>query len=221
MKRAFAIILSLIVLFAFASCDEAGVELKTAELEEWGTDRTDPKSWTEEGGIITLVSDESKTTAEFSRYQGRKAVTDAPLTDYWKVSSTYIVDESLKNVKDGQVSIWVNTQDSDGTVDWTIVGFSTNGEVVSWDSDGDGNWNTTDEDAIAIEDGVEIDVVLEFDSGTINEYINGNRVASYPIENAGMTKPYEVFLQIINNDQENSYSASWTIPVVEYHEINQ
>ena len=192
----------------------APADLAKATLGEWVTDRTAPANWSDEGQIH-IESDPQKTTAEFSRYQGMKATTDVPLTDYWKVSATYIVDDSLKNVNNGQVSIWANTKDSTDTVDWTIVGISTDGGVVSWDSDGDGAWNDTDESIAPITDGDEVDIVMEFNKGLIKQYINDVCVKAYDV-GAEQTQPYEVFIQIINNDQANSYSADWTIPVVEY-----
>lgn len=192
---------------------------KATPNEDWVTDRTEPKVWEITDGKIHIESNEESSTEDFVRYQGRKATTNVPLTGYWKISSTYTVDESLANVENGQVSIWANTQDAEGTtVDWTIVGISFNGSVVSWDSDGDGTWNKTDESIAPITDGDEIDIVIEFNNGLIKQYIDGECVSSYDVGEK-QTKPFEVFIQLKNSDQSNSYSADWTVPVIEYASV--
>ena len=203
--------------------------------DDWEPDRTEPVDWNvdENTGIISFKTNpaisgstttKGQTGYKFEAWQGESAETDMEAASHWRVET----EINLETVKDSNQaaeqspSVWLEVQDGTGAdVDWAILQFNKDGGAPGWqwwDSTGpDGSWHPIDEDVS--ETGDWHKVAIEFDNGTITEWIDENKVKSYPIgddpENpVAETKAARVFFESYSYTGQAPYTSEWKVPVI-------
>ncbi|MCI7472432.1 MAG: S-layer homology domain-containing protein [Clostridiales bacterium] len=228
-----AMLLSLVPTLALA----ADSTLTTADLpavDAWTKDRTEPQEWKETGadgqegkGYITLTTTEQKAANSWYDWQGRSAQTKADFTNYWVVETELQITEAMMGTQEEgagvRSSIWLKIDGSnigaDANLDWSILQFCNDGTKTVWqwwDASDNGEWK----DVEAVKPSVGAAVLkIEFDNGTINQYIDGTLINSYTLKDFGYGNISAVSGVVLESRTFGKpYSTTWKIPTVQYAE---
>lgn len=196
--------------------------LTDATLGSWTADRTDPKEWKEEDGVITFTTNEEPNNDWYS-WNGRQASTDMETSTVWEVKSTLNVTSEMLSRDGVRTSMWLNVQDGENNnIDWAIVQFygkaEKEGEEVKyiwqyWDSDAEnGGW--IDIEGVTPTAG-EHELCISYADRTISISIDGKVEATYKYaDEVTACKAAQVILQSYSFGE--SYTVSWSVPSVRY-----
>lgn len=199
---------------------------ETAVLGEWVKDRTEPKTWDVTNGAITIETKEEPNNNWYA-WQGRSAATNIGLTSNWMMETDLVLTQEMV-ARDGiRASIWLQVEGSEnfgkvnqsGVIDWAILQFKKDSATdvagwQNWNSDA-GSWSNLDASIPKIAGTYKLTII--YDEGTINQYIDGILVKSYPINvDEGVSAPTHVIIQSYSFGA--SYSVTWKVPTVKYLE---
>ena len=155
------------------------------DVNNWITDRTEPKDFTIQDGKICFTVLAEQPAGEWYNWQGRKAYTGVSASDYWEVEYTFDVTEEMLQGKTNQ-SVWVqvdtleqSAESQQSCVDWAIVQFineDAGAEWQIWDSENGGAWKT-----VGTAEQGEHTVAIAFANGTVTQSIDGQEVRQYAV----------------------------------------
>lgn len=194
---ALAMVLTLLPATALAE----GSVKNLGDASSWITDRTEPNGFTIENGVISFSVNEQPGQDSWYGWQGRKAYTDQLVSNYWKVSYTMDVTETMLSEENVNASLWIQVDNANGNaasqsncVDWAIIQFIHTGDVAkwqSWDANGEGGWKEIA--GIPAQLGT-YTIDVEFFNGTLTQYINGQKANSYTLSDKA-TAPASLIAQ--------------------------
>jgi hypothetical protein len=212
------------------------VELTLADLGEWAKDRTEPETWKTEGGWVTITTKEEPSNTWYA-WQGRSAVTDADLSEYWEVETEIKLTEELLGRDGVRTSLWLAVEGEDdfrganwaGVIDWSIIQFfigpAAEGGATpdavwqTWDStyevDGTKVGKFDDRSEGEIEAGT-YTLKTIFDDGKITQFLNDEQLNTYDLDE-DTSAPSAVIIQ--SYSYGGKYTVEWKVPVVKYLEL--
>lgn len=209
-----------------AILDSPEFKMVDATIGQWSKDRTEPKSWEESEGWITLTTTAQQNSNSWYDWQGRGAVTNVGPTDMWKVETQVELTDELLNGTGVRTSLWVQVDGVNGTpntqnnvLDWAILQYNNDPSThfkgwESWDST-KGTWEPISD--VSVEKG-NYTLKMLYDKGKLSQYINGKLARAYNIEVdegfGGVSTPSCLIIQSRTFGQE--YTAKWKVPTVKY-----
>ncbi len=217
---------------------EKHITLPSGE-NDWVSDRTEPEWEINDNNIISLTTkaepngettDKDEDGYNYYAWQGIKTSGDVmeDLASHWKVETEIqLPNQSSTDGENQSSSVWLDVQDENGNVDWAILQFNKKAGSDGWqwwESPKSGKWNDIEKSATP---GWH-KLAIEFDAGTITEFIDGKKVNSYEVkeenssedkeENASepvtatKTKVQGIYFNSYSYGQE--YTAQWKVPTV-------
>ena len=188
-----------------------------SDVNNWIPDRTEPENFKIQDGEISFSVAEQPGEDSWYGWQGRKAFTEASVSNYWKVSYTMDVTESMMNTENVNASLWiqVNKNEShdqgDNVADWAIVQFINKDGAVklqAWNSNGSGSWNDIDG---TVNQGT-YTITTEFFNGTVTQSVNGDVVNTYEV-GIDETAPVAVIAQ--GRSYGAGFDVSMSVPAID------
>lgn len=182
------------------------------DVNNWITDRTEPENFKIENGTISFSVKEEPGSDSWYGWQGRKAYTETEVSNYWKVSYTMDVTDTMLAQKNVNTSVWIQVDKAGANsaasqkdcVDWSIIQFVNTDTIKwqSWDANGSGTWKNIDTST----DRGTYTITTEFFNGKITQSINDEVVNSYELDETE-TAPVCVIAQ------GRSYGAAFDVAV--------
>lgn len=231
MKKISVLLLALLMVFTFAACkndtpqpEENTYDSLATFTGSWIKDRTDPKAFDIEAGIISITNDTTNDSEGFWRYQGKKSFLDmTTAVKAWEMTTELILTEEDLTNESIITSIWLDvstTTDTQGVVDWTIIEFAgdeNGGHFNWWDATNNGSWNII-ENSAPVAGSNKIKMI--FDNGTFKLYVNDIEVATYEKSDGDgevfKTSLIRSVLLQVSNEKATEYTARWGVPHIRY-----
>lgn len=193
-------------------------------LDTWVKDRTEPKSWSEDEGYITIETKDEPANNWYA-WQGKSSATDVSLTTDWEVETELELTQEMVNRDGIRASIWIAVEGSEnyreagwkGVIDWSILQFKKEDSSDTagwqyWDASGSGAW--VDLVDFSITPGI-YKLTTVYKDGTIYQYINDSEVNSYDVNtDSGISSPTALIIQSYSFGE--SYNAKWKVPEIQF-----
>lgn len=196
-----------------------------ANVDNWSADRTEPESFTIKDGKIKISVKAAPVAPDYGAYQGRKALTNAPLGSNWSVKYTFEVTEQMLETENINASLWIQIDKAGeytavsekNCVDWCIIQYIRTADSAKWQSwDGYvGAWNNIDVTPTVGEH----EIKVTFDNGVISQSIDGTQVNTYEVKDDDgkgdtvlVTSPVHLIAQ--GRSYGNAFDVSIGVPEV-------